>query len=200
MEAVLGRRSAANARIPEIEIADHADPPRIGRQYHEGNAWNAVKRHRMGAELVVDALMGTFTEKIQVEVGQHGRKAVGVIEIDHGIAEAGAQLVAPGAVRQRAGEQPGVMNARQRSCLAMLADRLDVRGFGQERAHNGPVVLGMRAEIMKRIGVAAFDNRIGLGGQFGHTASLGCRDRIRSAPVSGTRSQSGRWASSYSIS
>ena len=154
----------------------------------------------MGAELVVEPLMGAFAEQIQVEIGQDRRKAVGVVEIDHGVAEAGAQLVALGAVRQGAGEQPGVVNARQRRRLAMLVDRVDLGGLRQERAHHGLAVLGMQAEVMKGIGVAAFHDRIGLCGQFGHEASLVRWDRIRSMPVSGTRSQSGRWASSYSIS
>ena len=68
------------------------------------------------------------------------------------------------------------MNARKRRRFAMLADRLDLGRFRQERAHHGPVALGMKAEIVKGIGVAAFDDRIGLGGQFGHEASLAvCR-------------------------
>ena len=154
----------------------------------------------MRAELVVEPLVGAFAEQIEVEVGQDRRKAIGVVEIDHGVAEAGAQLVALRAVRQRAGEQPGVVNARELRGFAVLADRLDVRGLGQERAHHGLVALGMEAEIVKGIGVAAFDDRIGFGGQFGHEASSAFADKIRIAPVSGTRSQSGRWASSYSIS
>jgi hypothetical protein len=32
----------------------------------------------------------------------------------------------------------------------------------------------MKAEIVKGVGVAAFDDRIGLSGQFGHEASFGC--------------------------
>ena len=63
-----------------------------------------------------------------------------------------------------------------------------------------PVAFVMEAEILKGIGVTAFDDGIGLGRQFGHEVSLVCRDNIRSTPVSGTRSQSGRCASSYSIS
>ena len=164
----------------------------FGREHHEGHAGNAVQRHRMRAELVVDALMGAFAEQIEIEIGQDRRKAIGIVEIDHGVAEAGAQLVALRAVRQRADEQSGVMDARQRRRLAVLADGIDLGGLGQERAHHGAVALGVQAEIVERIGMAAFDDRIGLGGQFGHEASLGCWDRIRSAPVSGTRSQSGR--------
>jgi len=121
-----------------------------------------------------------------------GGKAVGVVEFDHGVAEAGAQLVALGAVRHSACEQAGIVNARKLGRFAVLADRLDPGRFGKERAYHGPVAFGMKAEIVKRIGVAAFYDRIGFGGQFGHAASLVFADRIRIAPVSGTRSQSGR--------
>ncbi len=177
--------------IPEIEITNHADPPRIGREHDEAHAGNAIQRHRMRAKLVVDSLMGAFAQKIQVEVAQNRRKPVGVVELDHGLAEMGAQLVAPGAVRKRAGKQAGVMNARQRRRFAMFADRLDVRRLGQERAHHRLVALFVEAEIMKWVGVAALDNRVGLCGQFGHEASFGCEYSIRSSPISGTRSHSG---------
>src|ERR1700759_2460201 len=80
----------------------------------------------------------------------------------------------------------------------MLADGLDIGGFGQEGAHHRPVALGMHAEIAERIGVATFDDRIGLGRQFTHYASPVSRRRNR--PTSGKRSHSGRCASSYSIS
>src|ERR1700687_253934 len=145
----------------------------------------------MRAELVVNPLMGAFAEEIQIEVAKNRRKAVGIVEVDHGIAEAGAQLVALGAVRKRAGKQSGVMNARQRRRFAMFADRLDVRCLRKERAHHGFVALFMKAEIMKWIGVAALDDRVGLRGQLAHEASFGCWDNIRRIPVSGTRSHSG---------
>ena len=66
----------------------------------------------MRAKLVVNSLMGAFAQQIQIEIAHDRRKAVGIIKVDHGLAEAGAQLVAPRAVRKRAGEQSGVMNAR----------------------------------------------------------------------------------------
>ena len=137
--------------VPEIEIADHADPPRIGREHDEAHPGNAIQRHRMRAKLVVDSLMGAFAQKIEIEVAQNRRKAVGVVELDHGLAETGAQLVALGAVRKRAGKQACVMNARQRCRFAMFADRLDVRRLGQERAYYRLVALFVEAEIMKWI-------------------------------------------------
>ncbi len=178
--------------IPEVEIADHADPPRVRSEHHEGDAGNAVQRHRMHAELVVNPLMSAFTQQVKVKIAQDRRKAVGIVEIDHGLAEAGAQLITPGAVRQCASEQAGIVYALEFSRFAMLADRLDIRGFGQERAHDRLVALLVKAEIVERIGVTAFDDRIGLRGQFGHEASFACKDNIRSIPLSGTRSQSGR--------
>ena len=155
----------------------------------------------MRAELVVDPLMGAFAEQIEIEVAQDRRKAVGVVELDDVVAEAGAQLVAlVEPFGSGPANSPALMDARQRRAFAMFADRLDIRGFGEERAHDVLAAFGVQAEIVERIGVAALDDRIGLGGKFGHEASSGCCDKIRIIPVSGTRSQSGRCDSSYSIS
>ena len=52
----------------------------------------------------------------------------------------------------------------KRRGLAVLADRVDVRGLGQESAHDALAALAVQAEIVERIGVAALDDRIGLGG------------------------------------
>ena len=186
--------------VPEIEIADDADALGVRRQHHEGHAVDAVERHRMRAELVVDPLMGAFAEQMEIEVAQDRRKAVGVVELDDIVAEAGAKLILCRAVRQRAGEQPGLMDLFQRRAFAVFADRLDISRFREERAHDFPVAFGVKAEIAERIGVAALDDRIGLGGKFGHAAASGCCERIRIIPVSGTRNQSGRCDSSYSTS
>ena len=91
--------------VPEIEIADHGHAPCIRRQHDEADAVDAFEPHRMRAELVVDALMGAFAEQIEIEIGQDRREAVGILELDDVVAEFGAELVAPGAVRQGADEQ-----------------------------------------------------------------------------------------------
>ena len=167
--------------IPEIEIADDADPLRIGREHDEGHPLDAIQHQRMRAELVVKPLMGSFAQKIQVEFRQHGRKAVGIVEIDDGLAEAGAQLVPFGAVREEAGEQPVIVDARQRRGLAMLVDRIHLRSVGQECADHGPAALGMGSEIAKGIGMATFQDRAGLVGKLGHEASFARWDKIRSS-------------------
>ena len=154
----------------------------------------------MRAELVVDALVAAFAEQIEIEIAQYRRETVGIVELDDIVAESCTQSVAPGAVRKRAGEQAGIVDARKRCGFAVLADRIDIGGFREESAHHAPVSLGVEAEVVEGVGVPALDDRISLGGQFGHAASCGSCARIRNIPVSGTRSQSGRYASSYSIS
>src|SRR6185369_13610803 len=78
--------------VPEIEIADDADALCVRRQYHEGDAIDAVQRHRVRAELVVDSLMGAFAEQMEIEVAQDRRKAVGVVQLDDIVAEARTEL------------------------------------------------------------------------------------------------------------
>ena len=148
----------------KLKVADHADAPGVWRQHHESHAFDAVERHRMRAKLVVEPLMGAFAEQIEVEIGQNGRKAIGVLKFDDIVAEAGAQLVAFRTVRHRAGKQAGIVDTIQRRRLAVLADRLDVGSFRQKRAHDVVVAFGMHAEIVERVGVPAFDNGIGLCG------------------------------------
>ena len=83
-------RIAWRRAVPEIEVADHADAPGVGREHHERDAIDAFERHRMRAELVVEAQMGAFAEQIKIEIGQDRRKAIGVFEIDDVVAEARA--------------------------------------------------------------------------------------------------------------
>src|SRR3954467_8439051 len=78
------------ARIPEIEVTDHADPPCIGSEYNESHPIDPVERHWVRTELVVEPLMGAFAEQIEIEIAQHRREAVGVLEFDDVVAEAGA--------------------------------------------------------------------------------------------------------------
>jgi hypothetical protein len=53
----------------------------------------------------------------------------------------------------------------------VLADRFDLRGLGQEGAHHRFVAVVVQAKVAERIGMAAFDDGIGLGGQLVHEAS-----------------------------
>jgi len=72
-----------------------------------------------------------------------------------------------------------------------FAEQLEIK-IGQDRR--------MRAEVAERIGMPTFDDGIGLRRERAHCGAPSERERMRQVPASGTRSQSGRCASSYSIS
>ena len=152
------------ARIPEIEITDNADALRIRGEHDEADAIDAFELHRMGAELVIQPLMGAFAEQIEVEIAQDGGEAIGVIEIDDVVAIARAQLVVHCTIRHISNEQAGIVDALQRRGGAMLVNHIDCRGFRQEGANHGLIILLMAAEIVERVGVAAFDDGVSFRG------------------------------------
>ena len=97
--------------VPGIEVADHADASCIGGEHHEGDAGDAVEHQRMRAELVIEAHMRALAEQIEIEIGQHRRKSVGILDLDHVLAVTRAHVIARRAVGQGTGEQPGLMDA-----------------------------------------------------------------------------------------
>ena len=188
------------AGIPEIEVADDADAACIGRQHDKAHTVEAIQRHRMRAQLVVETLMRAFAQQIQIEIGQKRRKSIGIVQVDDLVAEACAQLVFAGRARERAREQPGIMDARQDRSPAILVDRRHFGRLRQKGTNDRPIVFGVRAEIVERIRVTSFDDGVGFRRQSGHGVPPAICERICRTPVSGTRIQSGRCAISYSIS
>ena len=71
--------------------------------------------------------MRAFAEQMQVEIGQDRRKAIGVLHLDLVVAEARAQPVVRVARRDRAGEQAGVVDARQLADVPGLVEHLHRR-------------------------------------------------------------------------
>src|SRR5207244_13552931 len=69
---------------------------------------------------------------------------------------------------------------------------------GQVGANHVMAALAVTTEVMERVGVSPLDDGVGLGGKVAHVPPPLLR--TRSAPPSATRNQSGRCASSYSIS
>src|SRR5262249_19887199 len=53
-KAVAAHPHGVAAAIPAVEVADHADAPRTGREHRETDAWYALEHHRVGAELPVE--------------------------------------------------------------------------------------------------------------------------------------------------
>ena len=110
--AVAAHAHGVAAAVPEIEIADDADAPRVRCPDHEGDAADAVHLHRMRAELVVERQMIAFAEQIEIEIGEHRRKAIGVLQLDLAVAEARAQPIVLRIV-ERSREQAGRIDALQ---------------------------------------------------------------------------------------
>src|SRR5712675_1711471 len=69
------------AAVPGVEIADQADPPRIWRPDREGDALDAVMHDRVRAELLVAGEMVAFDEQMDIELAEHRRKPVDVVEL-----------------------------------------------------------------------------------------------------------------------
>ena len=182
--------------VPEIEIADHADAPRVRREHHEGDAVDAVVLHRMRAELVVQLQMVAFAEQMQVEVGQDRRKAIGVLQLDLVVAEARPQLVMRVERLDRTGEQAGIVNARQIVDVACLVEDLHRRRFRQEHAHDALVTFMVPAEIIERVVMTPLDDRARGRRNRPHDCTTLWRFRMRQVPSRGTCSQAGRFINS----
>ncbi len=85
--------------VPEVEIADDADSLRIRREDGEGNAFDTVLNHQVGAKLLVEVHMRALAEQIEIEVTEHRQEAIRIFELDDVIAKARAQAIAPRSVR-----------------------------------------------------------------------------------------------------
>jgi hypothetical protein len=199
-EAVAAHPHGMTAAVPEIEVADHADPTGVGSEHRERDARRAVDHHRMRAELLVETRMRALGEQVEIELGQHRRKSIGVFQLDDAVAETRPDVVARRSVGQAPHEQAGVVDAAEIAFMPLLVDHLDLFGFRKKNPHHRNVAFDMQAEIVEWVGVPTLDHRIGFGRERSHTASASVRERIRQVPSTGTCSQSGRCASSYSIS
>src|SRR5262245_18314010 len=154
----------------------------------------------MGAQLFVKMHMGPFAEQIEIEIGQDRRKAVGIFEFDLTFAVARTQAVVPRPIGHMALEQAGIMDTLKIVFVTLFVDDGDSLGIRKEDANDGRAIFDMRAEIAERIGMATFDHGIGFRRERAHCGVPSERERMRQAPASGTRSHTGRCASSYSIS
>ena len=188
------------AAVPEIEIAHHAHALGPGRENDEGNARHAFQRHRMRAELFVKLNVRPLRQEIEVELREHRREAVGILHVDHIAAEARPQLIALRAVGEASSEQACIVDPVEFTLVALFVNDADFLRIRQKGAHHRDVALHMPPEIMERVGMPALDDGIGFARELAHVGLPSERERMRSVPAIGTRSQSGRCAISYSIS
>jgi hypothetical protein len=84
--------------------------------------------------------------------------------------------------------------------MALLVDDSDALGVRKKDPDHGGVTFNMGSKIVERVRMSPRDNGIGFRRERSHSLARSDRDSMRQVPASGTRSQSGRCASSYSIS
>ena len=144
------------APVPVIEVADHRNPPRIGRPDGEMNAAGAFMGDLMRAKPVIEPQMRTLGDQIVIQRSQHRAEAVG---IGHPPLRAIALRLVFDRLRltqKLAFEQPAVIGARQ----VAQPPALEVKGlrpFGARYpdASEGASRPGMNTEERKGVAMTA---------------------------------------------
>ncbi len=152
--------------VPAVPVAHHAHAARVGGPHREAVAVHAVEARRVRAELVVDAVVGAFAEEMQIEVGQRGRKAIGILELaDDALPFGHTQTVREGRGAPTRGrrdarlpEAGGVDASRGMRGAALAGRDLHRAGVGEEGADGQrAVVIDVGAENRERVAVLAHD-------------------------------------------
>src|SRR5450432_280267 len=145
-----------NATIPNVEIANHADAPRVWRPDRKINTALAADLAQMRAKLVVKPLMRSLSEKMQIHLAHDRAVAVRIaqqllrtIKRDHldQIGEA-ARLVRNNGLVKSFDMQSF---RRKNFCLVICRDDLDLLRFRPENANHQIVPRAVRAEDAKWI-------------------------------------------------
>src|SRR5947209_7623691 len=68
------------ASVPLVEIADDTDPARIWRPDGEDHSLGTVMGDRVCAEFLVAGVVAALDQQMDVEVAEHWREAVDVLE------------------------------------------------------------------------------------------------------------------------
>src|SRR5882724_4711991 len=152
--------------IPGVEVAEHADPARIGRPQGEGHALDPLVNEQMGAQFLVARKMVSLGKQVNVELTEDRRETVDIVELVLNPAARCAQSIAE--------RLPSIGDCGDEEAIAMnpntLGDdlprrRLDDRHLlrpGQHRPHADPTIDAVHAEKRKRIVVAGLDDRLDL--------------------------------------
>src|SRR6202022_2958802 len=99
-----------------VEVADHADPMRIGRPQGEDHALDPLVGEQMGAEFLVAREMIAFGEEMNVELAENRREAVDIVEF---VLDATARCAQPIAERF-----PPIGNGRNEEAIPMNSHAL----------------------------------------------------------------------------
>ena len=103
------------APVPAVEIADEADAHRVRCPHGEADAGDALHRHRVRAQLLVEAQVPSLGDQVDVHLAQDGREAVGVVDAPLGSVRFDEQAIRkpPARMINPAREQPLAVNERK---------------------------------------------------------------------------------------
>ena len=149
-----------HAPVPAVEVADDAGAGGVGGPDGEVHALGGADRHRVRAELVVDAGVVALAEEVEVVVGDDAAVSIRIVHVDGvaaGIRHAQAIVEVDAGVRRirkRRFVDAGRMAPRHRHQRQAIAHDGDGFGRGQAGADRQVPALEVRAEHRERIGVA----------------------------------------------
>ena len=151
--------------VPAVPVADHADPPRVGRPHREAHAVHAFVAERVGPEPLEEAEVGALAEQVQIVAAEGGREPVGVLDLAHApliVHEAEAVGQGQGAPpRHLALPEAARMRQAQRGDRAVGREHRGRAGRGQEGPHaDRAVAAGVRAQYRERVAVLAGDDGV----------------------------------------
>ena len=162
------------APVPGVEAADHRDPARVGCPHREARAGHPVYRHRVRTQPLVGAVMAAFGKQPDVEILDERAEAVGVVEVRlAAVVPVHVQVVAQRqcACRERGDEEGGaVLGLQLEQHLAVVIERHDLAGAGQQRAQHHAARDRMRAEQREGVGMTRLQQ--GLQGLWGHPGEV----------------------------
>src|SRR6202023_3176631 len=91
--------------VPEVEITDDAYPPGIRRKHRERHPRHLLKREGMRPELVVELQVRAFAKQMEIDVGEDGRKTIGIFQFLDMVAETRPHVIARRTVHEPSDEQ-----------------------------------------------------------------------------------------------
>ena len=151
-----------DAAIPEIEIADHADPCRVRRPDRKVSATFAADLAQMRAKLVVKPLVISFGEEVQIHLAHDRSVAVGIaqqllraVESEH-LHEVGKieRLVRHSRLIKTLDVQP---LGRKDLCLIVRRHDLNLLRFRPKNADDQVIARAMRTENVEGIGMGTVE-------------------------------------------
>ncbi len=164
--------------VPGVEVPDHAHPLGVGGPDGELHAGDAGDRAGVGAQEAVGVPVPPLAEEVQVEVGELGRKGVGVDQpVNVALPVGPVDLVA-----RR--DQGGValpdeqVRARQARDLEPGAGHPDPLGLGQEEPQAALAIGDMPPQHVEGVVVAGLDDAQERLGDMGGGGGSGGHDSL----------------------